>query len=150
MIFDVTLFQWHLFKNIEQKIKEKKGGVSFRAAPSIQPSSNIFNLGSTKFETYVKFVQSTYRVDVDDQVFYFFFRNARNTLDNSFTWPSSVEVIRIAHTNTSTLFKYHYFGNKADGVLTHQSSAEYNDVDDIKKDIKTLSNFIAEEFIKNI
>ena len=124
--------------------------VSFRAAPSIRPSSDIFNLGSNKFETYVKFVQSTYRVDVDSQVFYFFFRNARNTLDSSFTWPSSIEVIGVVYTTAHTLFKYHYFGNKSDGILTHQLSAEYNDVDVMKKDIKTLSNFIVEEFIKNI
>lgn len=150
MIFDVTLFQWHLFKNLEQKLKDKYVSVSFRAAPSIRPSSDMFTSISTKFETYVKFVQSTYRVDVDGQVFYFFFRNAKNLTDNSFTWPSSVEVIKSDRSNTTTLFKYHYFGNKPDGVLTHQMSAEYNDVDDMKKDIKTLSDFIVDEFLKRV
>lgn len=150
MIFDVTLFQWHLFKNLEQKLKEKNGSVSFRVASSIRPSSDMFSYGSSKFETYVKFVQSTYRVDIDSQVFYFFFRNARNTIDGSFTWPSSVEIIGVVYSTACTLFKYHYFGNKPDGVLTHQLSAEYNDVDVMKKDIKTLSNFIVEEFMKNI
>lgn len=144
MIFDIALFQYHLFRNLEQNVLKTKGAVPFRAAPSIRPESNMFL--DVHFDSYVKFIQSTYRVDIDGRVFYFFFRNSKNKVDNTFCCPSSIEVVENKSGNCVTLFKFHYFSPHSDAILS-QDSSEYDDVSDMKLDIVTVSDYIVNEFI---
>ena len=149
-IFNIALFQWALFQTLEKEFINGRGA-RFRAAPSIGPSTNLFaSIVQTNLKSYVKFIQSVYRVDINNDVYFFFFRNARNPDDGSFTWPSSLEVIQVKNNNAATLFKFHYFGNKPDGILKTQTNPYYDDYDVMKQDIKKLTAFFLQEFLRVI
>ena len=150
MIFDVILFQFHLFKNLEQNVIKAKGAVPFRASPSIRPAAKLFSAVGSNFEAYARFIQSTFRLDVDGQVFYVFFRNALNKIDRSFTWPSSIEVVQVVNKTANTIFKYHYFNNgqSSDFILPSQCDPDYSSVDDMKRDIKIISDYVVQAFMK--
>lgn len=149
MIFNIPLFQWNLFQTFEKELVSS--GYSFRAYPSTVPSTNLFaSVIQTNVQSYVRFIHSIYRVDVDSDVYYFFFRNARNPDDGSFTWPSSLEIVKVSNGHAATLIKFHYFGNKPDGILSTQMNPYYDDKEVMKQDIKKLTSFFFQEFMRVI
>ena len=69
MIFNIPLFQWNLFQTFEKELVSS--GYSFRAYPSTVPSTNLFaSVIQTNVQSYVRFIHSIYRVDVDSDVYY--------------------------------------------------------------------------------
>lgn len=152
MMLDTALLQYHIFKNLESSLKKQFGdGTSFRAASSIRPESNLFT-DIDNFSVYVKYIQSTYRVDLDGRLFYFFFRNKKNR-DGSFTLPSSIEIVEISNCSSQKVLKYHYFKDTSGDFILNQSpyySDDASGLSEMRVDIKVISDFIVTQFLSNI
>ena len=144
ILLNVPLLQFHLFKNLKTVIADRVK-VVVRPSISLVPAA-LTNMADAN--SYVKFISSIYRVDIDNFIFYFFFRNKKAD-DNSFTQPSSLEIATFSGGTYNTVYKVHYFGKNnvhPDGILYQLDDVFYDEAN-MKNCLVTISDTIVNDFV---